>query len=441
MSAWQFREYTNNPSAWRYKVGNNVIQFNPNTACGSSVVNITDQATADLYNYTPYQPNAAALANLNGIGDSCSSYGNRNFWVIWSNWFGSPTGVNPFGSFDALTASVSSTSASLTVSGWDIDATAPTTSIFADVYVTNPAGKQTGYRLTANTSRPDVGSAYPGTGSNHGFSGTVPITTPGTYQVCVFAIAVAGNSTLLQCRAVTVPGGTPYGSFDAASIVASSSSASLAVSGWDIDPSMPTTSIPADVYITNPAGKQTGYRLTANTTRADVAAAHPGTGTAHGFSGTFPITTPGTYQVCVFAIGSSVFTIGTNTLIQCKSVNATDSPPYGAFDGASVVTSGSSSAINVSGWDIDPTIPTTSIPADIYITAPNGTQTGYRLTANTTRADVAAAFPGTGTTHGFSSSFPITQNGTYQVCAFAIGFSPLSIGHNTLLRCISVTKP
>ena len=56
------------------------IQYSPNSACGSSSINIRNYATAALYNYTPYQPNAAALANLTGIGDSCSSYGNRNFW-------------------------------------------------------------------------------------------------------------------------------------------------------------------------------------------------------------------------------------------------------------------------------------------------------------------------------------------------------------------------
>jgi hypothetical protein len=66
------------------------IQYSPNASCGSTSVTIQNQATADLYNYTPYQPNAAALANLNGLGDACSSYGNRNFWAYFTNWFGSP---------------------------------------------------------------------------------------------------------------------------------------------------------------------------------------------------------------------------------------------------------------------------------------------------------------------------------------------------------------
>jgi hypothetical protein len=35
-------------------------------------------------------PNAAALANPYRVGDSCSSYGNRNFWNYYNDWFGSP---------------------------------------------------------------------------------------------------------------------------------------------------------------------------------------------------------------------------------------------------------------------------------------------------------------------------------------------------------------
>jgi hypothetical protein len=53
---------------------------------------IENQATAGLYNYTPYTPNDAALNNMYGTGDACSSYGNRNFWRIYTDWFGNPNG-------------------------------------------------------------------------------------------------------------------------------------------------------------------------------------------------------------------------------------------------------------------------------------------------------------------------------------------------------------
>src|SRR5690606_7604841 len=68
---------------------NNTILWHPNTSCGSSTVYISNQATAGLYIYTPYRPNQAALNNLYGTGDSCSSYGNRNFWRMFNDWFGS----------------------------------------------------------------------------------------------------------------------------------------------------------------------------------------------------------------------------------------------------------------------------------------------------------------------------------------------------------------
>jgi len=91
-AARQFRVYQAWPGDFNYRPGANAILFNPNSGCGASTVYIENQATAGLYNYTPYQPNAAALANLYGIGDSCSSYGNRNFWRLFTDWFGNPQG-------------------------------------------------------------------------------------------------------------------------------------------------------------------------------------------------------------------------------------------------------------------------------------------------------------------------------------------------------------
>ncbi|MBO3083829.1 hypothetical protein [Cellulomonas fengjieae] len=97
-AAWQFKNYALNPSRYAHRAGlTNNVRFHPNAACGTSPVLIENQATAGLYNYTPYQPNAAALAAGYGTGDACSSYGNRNFWNYFTDWFG-PThgyGVSP----------------------------------------------------------------------------------------------------------------------------------------------------------------------------------------------------------------------------------------------------------------------------------------------------------------------------------------------------------
>lgn len=68
--------------------GVHTIGWHPNASCGATTFTIENYATAALYNYTPYRPNQAALDNTPGIGDSCSSYGNRNFWYFYNRWFG-----------------------------------------------------------------------------------------------------------------------------------------------------------------------------------------------------------------------------------------------------------------------------------------------------------------------------------------------------------------
>ena len=83
-------QYGEQPQAFAYRSGQTtVIAYSPNATCGGATVTIRNRATAALYNYTPYQPDPAALANLYGTGDSCSSYGNRNFWRYFRDWFGS----------------------------------------------------------------------------------------------------------------------------------------------------------------------------------------------------------------------------------------------------------------------------------------------------------------------------------------------------------------
>ncbi len=72
-----------------YQIGQNYIYYNPEYSCGGSNVTIINRATAALYDYTPYQPNNASLAAGYGEGNSCSSYGNRNFWLYFNDWFGS----------------------------------------------------------------------------------------------------------------------------------------------------------------------------------------------------------------------------------------------------------------------------------------------------------------------------------------------------------------
>ncbi|MCX6729306.1 MAG: hypothetical protein NTV95_01490 [Candidatus Saccharibacteria bacterium] len=92
-AARQFQRYRIQSNIFNYRAGQtSYVQFNPNSNCGGTNVYIENSATAGLYNYTPYQPNASALNNLYGSGDACGAYGNRNFWRLYNDWFGSTSG-------------------------------------------------------------------------------------------------------------------------------------------------------------------------------------------------------------------------------------------------------------------------------------------------------------------------------------------------------------
>lgn len=89
-AASQFKRYTDPASSfWASKpVGvRSPILYHPNASCGTKSVKIKNAATHALYIYTPYTPNDAALTNLRGTGNSCSSYGNSNFWEYYQYWF------------------------------------------------------------------------------------------------------------------------------------------------------------------------------------------------------------------------------------------------------------------------------------------------------------------------------------------------------------------
>jgi hypothetical protein len=107
-AAWQFQYYGLHPQSFNYQSGqSSYILYNSNASCGGSTVTIQNQATADLYNYTPYQPDQAALNYKSGTGssDSCSSFGNINFWYYFNSWFGSTVGTGYTWSIQSFTYS------------------------------------------------------------------------------------------------------------------------------------------------------------------------------------------------------------------------------------------------------------------------------------------------------------------------------------------------
>lgn len=93
-TAYMYRAIVSQNPNWYspYIVGSNYVRWSPSSGCGGSTVYIKNWATAALYDYTPYQPNQASWnAGWGQSSDPCSSYGNRNFYLYFNTWFGSPT--------------------------------------------------------------------------------------------------------------------------------------------------------------------------------------------------------------------------------------------------------------------------------------------------------------------------------------------------------------
>jgi len=95
--AKQWSRYKVDPQNYNYQAGETTeILWNvAESGCGGAKVTIKNTATASLYNYTPYQPNAAALAAYPAAGDKCSAYGNRNFFFLFQKYFGVTGGGVP----------------------------------------------------------------------------------------------------------------------------------------------------------------------------------------------------------------------------------------------------------------------------------------------------------------------------------------------------------
>lgn len=87
-AASQFQRYRLDPHSYQVVAGvPGEVAYSPHADCGQAPLLAVNQATAGLYDYTPFQPNAAAWQG----GDSCTSWGNWNFYGLFRTWFGDPT--------------------------------------------------------------------------------------------------------------------------------------------------------------------------------------------------------------------------------------------------------------------------------------------------------------------------------------------------------------
>ncbi|MGA1813654.1 hypothetical protein VH571_14835 [Frondihabitans sp. 4ASC-45] len=422
-AAWQFKRYANpagtSKSFTTYTPGTTVaVRYSPSSPCGTKKVKIANQATANLYYYTPYTPNAAALANLSGTGDSCSAYGNRNFWVYFSNWFGSPTAGTPASGTPA--APVATTTGhvdkavggigTVTLSGWALDRTS-TASI--SVSVAYGASTKT---LVASAVRADVGKVYPDSGSKHGFSTTLAA-SPGSYDVCVTAIGVNKAAKLVSCTPVTVADPSPFGAVD----VVRAAPGGILVSGWVADPDT-TSSIRARIAVDG----KTVRTLAAANSRPDVAKAHPAVGALHGFSTVVPAT-EGARRVCVTGVNTGR---GSDTPVEdCTTVAVLSSSPRGTIEKVSTTLR----TITVSGWAIDADT-AKSIAVSIGV---DGSRLA-KVTASAARPGVATSYPAYGAGHGFSATVTV-KPGTHTLCVGGINQAGTAGTSGHIAPCRTVT--
>lgn len=311
-----------------------------------------------------------------------------------------PRASNPFGSLDAVAKS----SGQVTVSGWTIDPDT-TAAVKVHVYVNG----QIRGEFTADSSRPDVGGAYPGWGAGHGFSFTLPAS--GDQEVCVYAINVGHGDTNpgLGCRSVS---GRPVGTVDSIRMIPGG----VRVQGWAFDPDSVD---PGEVHLyVNGVGRA----VLTDVARPDVAAAYGLASSNVGFQADFPGVS-GPVGLCAWAIDKPS---GPHVDLGCRTT-ATPTDAFGSFDGAASTPAG----IRLQGWAMDPDAAT---PTAVHIY--DDGRFVASVAANVARPDVGRAYPGFGDDHGFDVTVPGPDDGVHQICAYAISIGP---GNHPPVGCRTVT--
>lgn len=397
-AAWQYKRYSNPPGTsafftW-FPVGQvSNVRYHPNVDCGSSPVRIQNQATAGLYYYTPYQPNATAMSNLyGGQNDGCSSYGNRNFWRLYTDWFGDPrTDSNSHGSFDKAQA----VAGGIQVTGWAVEPTSAN-----PINVTVSIDGVPSVEFPADYSLAWIPALYPGLGANHGFNRIIGAST-GLHTVCV---TKTSSGISLGCKTVTVAStARAAGYLDIAEPVVGG----IHISGWSLNKQ---SSAPTYIWV-NVDGSGSAYKV--DKALSWTPGVYPGTGNLHGFDRVVTAS-PGSHEVCVYGVDS--------ILLACQTVWV---PPNeaGAVESATGVLGG----MTVSGWSLDKR---SSARTFVWINV-DGSGKAYPASANSSAA--AAAYPASGSAHGYSASIS-AKPGPHEVCV-------IGTLENTSYGCRTVVVP
>jgi hypothetical protein len=121
----------------------------------------------------------------------------------------------------------------------------------------------------------------------------------------------AKGNPLLSCADVTVASGQslPFGMLDSVTVT----NGITAATGWAVEPDAPTGPVSVHFYID---GRFSGM-LAAGDSRPDVAAAFPGAGAAHGYTGYWALPA-GRHTVCAYAINQGAGSV--NPGLGCAAV-------------------------------------------------------------------------------------------------------------------------
>lgn len=246
----------------------------------------------------------------------------------------------------------------IAVTGWAID---PDTSASARVRLSVDGTTTT--TVTANRWHRHP-PAHPGYGNHRGFTKWLA-TSPGTHEVCAYAVDYPSRTAtwLLGCRTVGVD--DPYGALDPAV----QKPGFVTVTGWTIDPNKKTHSQKTTARLD---GTAVGT-VVADLPRDDVAAAHHVAGPDHGFSFTVRVR-QGKHRICIKAHNWGA---GANHTLGCALLTVNYSPT-GVIGGMAQRPGG----VRVYGWAADPD---TTAPVNVQVVADGKTLgtgpadgTGYR---------------------------------------------------------------
>ena len=386
-SAWQFKVYKANPDSPSFKRYRPFqlasIKWHPRDDCGTSNVYIENWATSALYIYTPYRPNQAALDAGWGTGDSCSSYGNRNFYLFYTQWFGSTQVVN-HGHLDSVTGAYNG----VKVTGWARKLT-DSGSASLRIKITDGDGRvYLDAPFEANRPLSWFNSYFPGWGNNHGFDQVFRV-YPGNYDVRVYNSSQ--NDELVGSGRVYVPVGQGYVD------QMSQTEAGIRLQGWSVD-FRKTTPDTIRVVLDGVTLSQT-FTTALPTTWID--GMFPGMGNNHAYDFVVPAAA-GKHTVCVYGAAGLLAPCGTLYLHDAD---------LGWIDSVASADGG----LRFTGWAVSRG---TSLPAALDISI-NGKRTA--ITADKPLAWFDSYVPGAGPNHGFDVVVPYSTSGTFEFCLVARG--------------------